>query len=116
MPGGAAFSFEARKRWLAEKAAVLRGEGLDAQLHVGAATPKPGMTLGIRGGKVVGEFAVWVTGETDYTVAAMTRSRTVEMVPREWGLRLTDATFGGAWTDFLSAFLRHERGDVDPAR
>jgi hypothetical protein len=105
------FAFERWKSWLAAKEAELRAGGFDARLHVGAITSKPGMTLSIVGHKALGEFANWVTGETDYTVHEIRGPRNLEMVSHKWGLLLTDETFEQAFADFLSEFRRYELGD-----
>lgn len=104
------FNYDKWRMWLQAKATELRSDTIDAKFGHGPDDgPKPGMTLGVAGRSAMGEFAIWVTGEMDYTIMAPP-SPEAKMVSNRWGLKVTDATFEATFNEFLSEFHKHNVG------
>jgi hypothetical protein len=108
------FDFPRWRKWLEPKAAELKVEGLETRFAAGPDDgPKPGMTLGIAGRRAIGDFSNWITGETDYTIAAPPSPK-ARMVCHKWGVIVTDDTFEPLFAEFLAHFRRYESGQGNP--
>ena len=61
----------------------------------------------------MGDFANWITGETDYTIAAPPSPK-ARMVCHKWGVIVTDETFEPLFVEFLAHFRRYEFRQENP--
>jgi len=108
------FDFRRWREWLEPKAAELEAEGFEARFAAGPDDgPKPGMSLEIAGRRAMGDFANWITGEPDYTIAAPPSPK-ARMVCHKWGVIVTDETFEPLFVEFLAHFRRYESGQENP--
>lgn len=102
------FNYKQWQAWLQAKASELQGDGVTTSLRSGPDTGnKPGMGFGIIGLKAMGDFASWVTGETDYTIM-VPPSPEAKMVSHKWGLTLTDETFEATFNEFITEFQKYD--------
>ena len=102
------FDYNKWRAWLQAKAAELEGSGVKTSFGYGPDEgKKPGMTFGMIGPKAMGDFATWVTGETDYTIM-VPPSPEATMVSHKWGLVLTDDIFEATFNEFIAEFRKHD--------
>jgi hypothetical protein len=95
------FDFKGWSRWLETTAQGLKGENVSAEIRGSASA----CCFRIGTPTVLGQFAVWMTGEADFDVMD---AQSGEFVDHSWGMRLDDSTFEAAFKTFLMRSLGKE--------
>lgn len=99
------FEFQRWENWLEEQAQTLRKTGQVAELRRGGPpSPKPGCSFRLETDRALGQFDMWITGEADFDVMD---AQTNSFAHNVWGMILDDASFEGAFADFLNRVTRH---------